>query len=151
MRQVDLLWLPRAARECERAVLFPKPETDLATRPLPSSHNVRTSRKREIREHAENELQSTHPRTHNDKSRWNVHRIDILDNLFRYKLSEEDTRADHHEQSTIPVNQHRQKIEFTRTFLQREHEGEALDEDQVLEMRFSRPYLWPGERSGKAL
>lgn len=56
MLQLDLLWLPRATQACERAVLLLKSETDLATGPLPSHHDVHTSREREIRDHAENEV-----------------------------------------------------------------------------------------------
>lgn len=62
MLQVDLPWLPRATQACERAVLLPKSETDLATGPLPSHHDVRALREREIRAHAEDELkEKLHP------------------------------------------------------------------------------------------
>lgn len=54
---------------------------------------------------------------------WTMHRIEILDKLVRYKSCEEDSRADHHEQSTIPVNQRTQRMEFARTLIQRRQNG----------------------------
>lgn len=70
-----------------------------------------------------------------------MHRIEILGNQVRYNLSEEDARADDHEQSTIPGSQCMQRIELMNTLVQRGHEGEALDGDLMLETRFSRRYL----------
>lgn len=52
-----------------------------------------------------------------------MHRIEILDNLVRYNLSEEDRTADHHEQSANPVNQRTQRMELTTTFLQGDTRG----------------------------
>ncbi|KAI7782365.1 hypothetical protein LA080_013640 [Diaporthe eres] len=66
-----------------------------------------------------------------------MHRIETLDTIPVKKAPGQTITK------KVPsgINQRTQKMESTRTLVQRGHEGEALDGNLMLETRFSRPYL----------